>query len=291
MMISLSSKLAVQTFLTKPFSRLFVIFSASFVIFITALLAIVWTSFSKALTEIKESYSLVAFIENNAVPDKDKDLVAQIEKIKGVKNVKAISRDEFMKQFSKFFPQLSKDISTLDTELIPRYIKIQANANSVDDIKRQVENIKSIQLVETNPERFKNLISAISTLQRYVAMLLLAAVAAIVSIFINHFKSDQIHRFQILTTMKLLGARVSQMMSPFVIEGILEGLICGLIAIIFLFITGHVFEEQLSKLFLTLGYPYTSFPFSSSALYSLVFSILVGLLASIWAIGFSVIKK
>lgn len=291
MNIGLYSKLAVQSFLTKPISRLFVIFSASFVIFIIALLVIVWTSFSKALIEIKESYSLVAFLDNNSKPDKDKELVNQIEKISGVKSAQSISREAFMSQFSKFFPQLSKDISSLDSELIPRYIKIQANADSVDEIKRQVENLKSIQSVETNPERFKNLISAITTLQRYVAMLLLAAIAAIASIFMNHFKSDQIHRFQIISTMKLLGGRVSQMITPFVFEGILEGLICGLIAVLFLLITGQVFEDQLSKLFLTLGYPYTTFPFSISAIYSLTFSVMIGLFASLWAIGFSVLKK
>ncbi len=291
MILTVSSKLAIQSFVNKPFSRLIVLSSAAFTIFISAMLMVMYISFSKALTEIKESYSLIAFIENNQAPEKDKDIATEVSKIAGVKEVSVVTRENFMSQFSKFFPRLSKDISSLDSEVIPRYIKIRANSDAVDEIKRQLENLKTIQSVETNPERFKNLMSAIHTLKNYIILLLFGALSAVASIYLNHFKLDQIHRFQIIQTMKLLGARLSQMLLPFAIEGILEGLIAGILASLFIAFTGHLFEEQLSKLFFTLGYPFSSFPSSKVIVFSICISMLISFLSSLWSIGLSVIKK
>ncbi len=290
-MIGIATKLAIQGFSNKPVSRTFVVGSAAFIIFIGTLMMMMWTSFSKALVEIKDSYSLVAFLEPSLPQDKEKEVLEQISEISGVKDVQAVGKENFMSQFSKFFPQLAKDVSGLDSEIIPRYLKIRAEAKSVSEIKRQIENNKFIQQVETNPERFKNLIAALGTLKRYIFLLLVASICAVVSIFINHFKLDQIHRFQILSSMKLLGARVGQMYLPFVVEGMIEGFLAGLVAGGFLLFSGHLFDEQLSRLFFTLGYPYQSLPYLNVAGYSLVFAIAVGIMGSIWAIGISVVKK
>lgn len=279
-MYVLALRLALSHLLQKPISRLIVVLSVASILLINGMVYLLFQSFSKSLVDVRSAQFMTAYIDSSVSPNKEGEVLSAIKKLPGVNSVQLVSKDVFIENFSKYFPQLSSELATLEADTIPRYVKVKTSDQT---LQQQIMKVKGVELVELNQKKFSGLIGALATLRKLALVLIAGMSVALLCILLNHFKLRSAFQTQVKNTLEILGARGGQILLPFAIEGFVEGALGGLIAAGTLMAYGHVFESQLNGLFTAIGYQPYHFQLAGLAVVLAGVGTLSGMIGSLWA--------
>ncbi|MEW6055748.1 MAG: permease-like cell division protein FtsX [Bdellovibrionota bacterium] len=282
-MYVLAFRLAAKNLLHRPFSRLLVVVSMGCILLINALVFLLFQTFSKSLVEVQDSRYITVYLDGAVESQREPEVVSAVKKVSGVSSAHLISKDAFLENFSRYFPQLSSELATLEADTIPRFIKVKVAAHREQSAQKDLQKIKGVELVESNKEKFSGLIGALATLRKFALVLIAGMSLALLCILLNHFKLRTEFQTQIRNTLSALGARGGQVLLPFAMEGFLEGLLGGGLAALILIAYGKVFESQLNSFFESIGYHPYHFELGGVALALLVIGMLSGMMGSVWA--------
>lgn len=279
-MYVLALRLALSHLLQRPFSRMVVVFSVASILLINGMVFLLFQSFSQSLADVRSAQFMTAYLDSSVSPAREGDVLSAVKKIPGVTSAQLVSKDVFVENFSKYFPQLSAELSSLEADTIPRYVKVKASTTTVQN---QLTRVKGVELVELNQKKFAGLIGALSTLRKLALVLIAGMSVALLCILLNHFKLRSAFQTQVRNTLEVLGARGSQILLPFAIEGFVEGALGGLIAAAALLAYGNVFESQLNGLFSAIGYQPYHFQLAGLAMALAGVGTVSGMIGSLWA--------
>ena len=283
----LALRLALSHLKQKPFSRLVVVTSMACILLINAVVFLLFQSFSTSLAEVRAARFMTAYLDAGLAPGKEAEVLSAVKKIPGVGSAQLVSRDAFLSNFSKYFPQLSDAVSTLEADTIPRYVKVKVSGSGDGDADAQVQSrlqsVHGIEMVELNQHRYAGLIGALSTLRKLALALMAGMSAALLCILLNHFKLGSAFQNQVRTTLSVLGARPSHVFLPFAIEGLIEGALGGFLAAALLLAYGRLFESEMNELFAAIGYHPYHFELMGLAMVLAMVGTLSGMTGSLWA--------
>lgn len=268
----------------KPFARIAAILSVSIVLCLGACLGIMLRSFSDSLIELKHSQYLTAFLDYSVSKESELQVLAAIKNIPGVTKVDLVSKDAFAKKISGMFPQISNDLAGVDTDVLPRYVKVRYSTVDYALLKTSIEKISGIESVEMNQNRFEAALGAMSSMRNVVFGLLIGMCVALVSILLNHFKLSSQLALQTRSTLASLGARPGYLFLPFALEGAIEGGIGGILAALLLMAFGQIFESRMNHAIHALGYfshHYHLFPIAIGIAFV---GLLSGMMGSLWVL-------
>jgi len=282
-MYFIALRLALSHLRQRVFSRAAVILSVACILLMNAVVTLLFQSFSRSLAEVRASQFMTAYLDGSIPATREADVLSAVKKVPGVSSAQLVSKDVFVSNFSKYFPQLSSELATLEVDTIPRYVKVKVENAKIEEIQGKVEKIKGIELVEINRNRFNGLIGALSTLRKLALGLIAGLSVALLCVLVNHFKLRTAFQEQVRTVMHVLGAGSGQVLLPFLIEGMVEGAVGGLIAGSVLLVYGGVFETQLNDLFVAIGYHPYHFELSGVAAALVFVGIMAGMAGSLWA--------
>lgn len=262
------------------------VISSTFVIGIAVLLLGIYVTISvnslKLLKMIRDKVEIEAYLIDS-FEDKDANkLINSIKTIGGVKSVKYISKEDAKRIFEEEF---GKDIlEVFDYNPLPASMKIALydEYKTVDRLERikaelrQYKEIADIEYAHQNLEILERNSKSLVFLN--LSLLVLIGFAAI-------FLSSNTIRLMIaakkptIELMKLVGATKETIRTPFILQGILQGFVGSLIAVI-------VLELFLSYFYST--YSNTDFTFSiidaTFLILMVVFGILLGAFGSLFSI-------
>lgn len=282
-MYVLALRIALSHLKQKPFARLVVVASVSCILLINAVVFLMFQSLSTSLAEVRAAKFMTAYIDSSVSPARESDVLSAVRKIPGVGSAQLVSRDAFLSNFSKYFPQLSNELSTLDPDTVPRYVKIKVNSEREVDVQNKLQSLRGIEMVELNQNRYSGLIGALTMLRRLALILIAGMSTALICILLNHFKLGSAFQAQVKTTMQVLGAKKSQALVPFAFEGFLEGACGGLLAAGALMTYGRLFEGQMNEMFSAIGYHPYHFQLFNLSLGLAAVGMLSGTIGSLWA--------
>lgn len=279
----LALRIALSHLKQKMFARVVVVLCSAFVLAACGLMGVLVQSFSGSLQKLNASRVLTAYLEPEISNTKEIEVLSAIKKVKGVSEAQLVNKNAFLANFSKLFPQLSKDMQTLDEDVVPRYVKVNVQKNNSQEVQTRLEKILGVEFVENNKGKYQGLVSVLAQLRKVLIFLLAGMTAALLCIMANHFKLASAYQSQVRQTYALLGARKWQMLQPFLIEGGIEGGAAGLCALVGLFLCGTIFESRMNEAFSTLGYQTVSLHLLPVAALLLFVGIFSGVIGSLWA--------
>lgn len=279
-MYVLALRLALSHLMQRPFSRLIVVMSVASILLINGMVFMLFQSFSKSLADVRSAQFMTAYLDSAVSPAKEAEVLSAVKKIPGVASAQLVSKEAFIENFSKYFPQLSAELALLEADTIPRYVKVKATDSA---IQAKLARIKGVELVELNQKKFAGLIGALGTLRKLALVLIAGMSIALLCILLNHFKLRSAFQLQVRNTLEVLGARGPQILLPFAIEGFVEGALGGLIAAGALLAYGNVFEGQLNGLFSAIGYQPFHFELAGLAAALALVGTISGMIGSLWA--------
>jgi cell division transport system permease protein len=264
------------------FSSLITIFTMTIALLLLGLFAIIYTNATQIIQSFRDKVEMEVFL----AVEVDSAQTAQIQNIllktNGVASATYISKDEAARIFKKEF---GEDIrSVLDFNPLPASFKVRLapeykNSDSAKTIYRILSAVNGVDdvvyrkaLLEILDRRGKIFIGA----SVVIGVTLLIATIFLVS---NTIRLTIYSKRKMITAMKLVGATRRFIRMPFLIEGILHGLLGGLLSAgliwSIIFIAKNFISAELSEFFAVELYFYGIMIASG---------VLLGLLGSSWSV-------
>jgi cell division transport system permease protein len=243
------------------------VISITLVLFIFGLVGLTLLSAQKLSDYVKESLSMELFLQENISEADATLMMSNLNSRAYTKSTQYTSKDKAKETFIKLYGEDFSDF--IDYNPLLSSIQLNLKAEYVDDVK--IEEIESQLMSEygdmiAEVTKQKELISAVnSNLKNLgIGLLIFSAILLIIVIaLINNTIRLSIYakRF-LIKTMQLVGAKPSFIRRPFVLSGILQGLISAFISVIFLGVViyqliqtfpGFFIEEDFISLLILFG--------------------------------------
>lgn len=186
---------------------------------------------TKATIQWRGGVELNVFMKVDSTEEQNTAVDRQLREMREVKKVTYVSQQEAFEEFGKLFenqPEMRDSITPAD--LPPSYRVVPHNAELVDVIGERFESQPGVQEVVYAKDTIAKLLDVTRT--RQVLFFVLAAVclmAASLLIFITIQMAIFARRREV-AVMKLVGATNWFIRVPFMLEGMTQGLVGGLIA-------------------------------------------------------------
>lgn len=189
---------------------------------------------------LRSKVEMEAFLQDALKPEEIDGLRARVGSVEGVREVRYVTKEEAAAIFKEEF---GEDVyKVLDFNPLPASLKIvlKPEYRNVEGAEQVYGRIREIEGVEDVIYRK----SLLELLDRRARVFLLIALGigvfiTISSVFLvaNTIRLAIYAKRKIIQTMKLIGATRGFIRTPFVLEGILQGLLGGLLAAGILFLT------------------------------------------------------
>ena len=212
-------------------------FSSIFSIFLTLIISgsliIVTQNTSKVIEYLRDKYKIEVFFKNAVTNDEVKEIVADINKINGVRSTTIITKDDAEKIFkSQFGEDIMKIIgyNPLPISCVVNIVKDDSKVINITSIINQLESFQEID--EINYQG-----TIISRIEYYYQLFVkLMTSILILAFFISIFTISNTIRLTIyakeklIESLQLIGATRFFVKAPFIIEGVLLGFIGSILS-------------------------------------------------------------
>ena len=204
-------------------------------LFIFGLFLLFMVNLGNMVSEMGSRLDIVAYVEKAVTPDEAAAITEKLSHLTGVEKVRYVSREEAWRSFREDFTQ-KLDLATIVGEnplpdsfaikvrtpdILPKVAEAVAQYPEVDEVRYSGKLIKQIQTL-------------IDALRLGGAVLVVLLFFATLLIVVNTIRLTVLARETDIYIMKLVGATRSFIRWPFVIEGVLIGVLGGLFGILIL---------------------------------------------------------
>lgn len=283
-MFLLALRIAFCNLKQRLFARILVIGSIACILTLMTSVYLLFNTLTQTLTEVRTSFFITAYLDSKVSVNHEQEILSAVKKVQGVSSAQLVSKESVLSNMGKYFPTLSQEISAIDSDAIPRYIKIKTNETESSKLNRRLKKISGIELIEINKNKYSSLVYALSTLRKLTFLMICGVLLALLCILINHFKLGTLLGLQVQKTLSVLGAKRSQIILPFFFEGAIEGFLGGVLAAMAMLVGSGILERNLTTLFSAMGYIAIPSSYTSTMAIVLIFTgLLSGSLVSVWA--------
>ena len=181
------------------------------------------------ITDLEEENEIIAFVDETLSEEEARALETQLRAVPNVRDVQFITREEAMDSFAEDYE--AGLLEGIDSSVFRhRYAIYMNDLSLMEQTKNDVKQVEGIADVNAHLElaegfiTVRNIVSAIS-----IALIVLLVV---ISVFImtNTIKLATYGRREEIAIMKMVGATNAFIRLPFVIEGMVLGLLGGILA-------------------------------------------------------------
>lgn len=216
------------------------------------------------ISELESQNEMLAFVNENISETDAKALETQITSIDNVSKVEFESREQAMEEFKKGYENSSLFDDIDATVFRDRYIVYLNDISKMEQTKADIEKVDGIANVSAQLEISQGLV----TVRNVVAAvsLVLIVILFIVSVFImsNTIKLTTFGRREEIAIMKMVGATNAFIRTPFIIEGLVLGILGSAIAF---FLEWGIYTLICNKVMTSIVGSYVSvLPFAALAL-------------------------
>lgn len=186
-------------------------------------------NFDYILKDVESQIEITAYIKDSVDKDAIDKLEKDVKKIKGVKNVDFISKADAWKEFKK---QMGEDLLEGMDNPLPNSLRIDVdNPEKVAEVAKKIQKFPEMEKVKYGKDVVDKLFNIIHW-TRWVGIIVMIVVT-VISIFIisNTIRLTVFARRREINIMKYIGATDWFVRWPFLIEGMLLGLIGSIIAV------------------------------------------------------------
>lgn len=186
-------------------------------------------NFDYILKDVESQIEIRAYIKDSVDNETISKLKKDIESIKGVEKVEFVSKSDAWKEFKK---QIGEDLLEGMENPLPNSFRINVdNPEQVADVAKQIQKFSEMDKVKYGKDVVDKLFNIIYW-TRWVGVVVMIVVA-VISIFIisNTIRLTVFARRREINIMKYIGATDWFVRWPFLIEGMLLGLIGSIIAV------------------------------------------------------------
>ena len=242
--------------------------------------------------EIEKDLTIVVFVDNDATEEDVKNIKDELNDIKEI-NQKSIvystkkEQKEKISEESDVFKTIMKDWDEKDNPLKDTFQVKVKHAEKIGDTAKKIKEIEKVAVVKYGEGMVEKLVAAFSTIKKIAYIAVVALVIVTVFLIVNTIKLTIFSRKREIGIMRLVGASNFTIKNPFIVEGMILGMIGSIIPICLIIfgypmlyerLGGHLFSPLVKMI-----EPTNRFMYNASLLV-LVIGIIVGMIGSARAV-------
>ncbi len=241
--------------------------------------ALIAVNVDSMLDDLESQNQVVAYVEETFTEDQARALQTQIEYISNIRSCQFVSRQQAKEELAASYEDSSMFQDVPDTAFRDRFIIYLQDISLMEQTQEQLYNIIGIAEIRADLQvaqgfvTVRNVISAVS--------LILVVVLVIVSVFImsNTVKLATLSRRDEIAIMKIVGASNWFIRFPFVVEGLVLGLLGGALAFL---LEWGVYDVVATRIMSMLGGLINVIPFGSISVAVMAVYMGVGLVVGVF---------
>ena len=184
---------------------------------------------------IKEDVTIVVFVERDTTQEKIEEIDKLINKLNNVSTVEYKSKAELkteMEENSSVLASTMKDWSEDENPLKDTFKVKVKDIEEISETAKSIENIDGIDSVNYGETMVNKLLTTFKVVEKGMIVAVGALIVVTIFLIINTIKLTIYSRKREISIMRLVGASNISIKMPFVIEGMVLGLIGSIIPII-----------------------------------------------------------
>lgn len=182
---------------------------------------------------LKADQGFSVFIKVDATQEEIDKVGEQIRAIDGVNTVDFVSKDDALNIMRERLKDTKGVLDGFDKELLKTsYTVTVTDLSKSKDIQNQINGIENVAKIESSDETVAALINIANGIRIVTGVILLLLIIISVFIISNTIKLTVHARRKEISIMKYVGATNSFIRWPFVVEGMIIGIIASLISIV-----------------------------------------------------------
>ena len=241
--------------------------------------------------EIERDLTIVVFVDNDATQEEVNNVKQELEKINEINKKEIVYKDKNsikndMAKESEVFNTVMAEWDEKDNPLKDTFQVKVKNAVKLGVTADKIKKIKKVSVVRYGEGMVEKMISSFETIKKITYIAVIALILVTIFLIINTIKLTIFSRKREISIMRLVGASNFTIKTPFIIEGMILGMIGSLLPIgLIIFgypalydkLGGYVFSP-LVKLIGSASFVY------NTSLIVLVIGIIVGMIGSASAV-------
>lgn len=197
------------------------------------------------MNNIEDAQAIQVFFKDNVTDEEAKSLGDQINKINGVNKIEFVSKNEAYNIVKTEILQKPELAEGYEESFPPSYIVTFTDLNLKDDVQKEIRKIDQVDTIESSNETMEKLMNLTNGIRIGTGILLVILVMVSIFIISNTIKLTVYSRRKEISIMKYVGATNNFIRWPFIVEGILIGIIAGLISILVVGFAYNLILQQL----------------------------------------------
>ncbi|MGH9076140.1 MAG: cell division protein FtsX [Acidimicrobiales bacterium] len=186
---------------------------------------------NKASIQWRGGVEVAIFMNPNASAGQTAAIGHELEATPGVKSVRYVNQQGAYSEFRTMFAAEPELVSVVTpTDLPPSYRIVPVNPASVEALGNQFKNAPGVSTVQYAQKEIDALISSFNDKRNVLYVLALAVMVGATALIVNTIQLAIFARRREVAVMKLVGATNWFIRLPFMIEGLIQGLLGGLVA-------------------------------------------------------------
>jgi cell division transport system permease protein len=233
MSLSYTFRESISGFTRTKLSTAISIITISISLLLLGVFAVITINTSRFIDSFRDQVEMEAFLQEPITRDSVADIIRVVTEIPGVSQVIYISKDEAAQIFKQ---QFGEDIhSVLDFNPLPPSLKIfleegYRTAVRADEVHKKVTATKGIESVIYRKALLEFIDQKAATLHNITLGLGILISLSAIFLVSNTIRLAIYAKRRLLRTMELVGATPAFIRLPFLLEGILQGAIGGILA-------------------------------------------------------------
>jgi cell division transport system permease protein len=226
------------------------IISLSISLYIIGLLFLGEGNTYKILQYFRTKYKIEVFFNQEVGNEEAVGLIHKIKKIKGIRNVTIIEKEDAVRIFKDQFGENIVDVLGYNPLPVSAVVNLERNKKesiNVEPIIKSIRNINQINEIKYQGSLIRKIERNFKKISDRLPIISLSVTIIALLIIYNTIKLSIYSRKESIKTLELIGASRLFVKLPFIIEGVLLGLISVIIVIPSLIITVEAVNYLISN--------------------------------------------
>jgi len=226
-------------------------FSAIFSIFLTLIIAgslvIISQNTNKVIEYLRDKYKIEVFFKDNVPIQKVEEVVNSFNQIKGVRSTTLITKNDAEKIFKSQFGEDIMNLvgyNPLPVSCVVNIVKDDINKININPIVNKLKSYVEVDEVNYQGRIIFQIESYYQKFIRIMSLILVTVIFITIFTISNTVRLTIYSREKLIESLQLIGATRAFIKAPFIIEGILHGLI-GTILASALLVGGLIFGNDI----------------------------------------------
>ena len=185
--------------------------------------------------QIEKDMTIVVFLDNEATEEDVKEVEKELKSIKNVEKYSFQSKQDIKEQMQEESEVFNTVLKNWSDEESPLKDTFQVKVKDIEEIKKtanKIERVDKVSVVRYGEGMVDKMVSAFSSVEKVTYGIVIALVLVTVFLIVNTIKLTISARRREISIMRLVGASNFTIKTPFIIEGMILGLLGSIVPII-----------------------------------------------------------